>query len=182
MNFKSAVTGGTGPYSYRWDFSDGTVSNGSDPKHAFVSAGIYPVTLIVTDADGNRAVSRLVETVTENPDLDGDGILNADDSCPTAYGPKSNAGCPVIAEYKKTGGTSFSNGVALTVDSIGSRCLLSLSSNVGAIFGKASCGACPCTYDLDFTAQVRRCDILFPTILSPDKKTIYGRGAVYEVR
>jgi PKD repeat protein len=184
INFYSTVGGGKGPYAYRWDLGDGTVSNGSDPVYAYGQSGIYPVTLVVTDSLGQRAAAKLVVAVSENPDIDGDGVPNGDDSCPTVYGPKSNKGCPVVPEYSSTSGKGpFRNGAALTIDSVGSKCLLSTAAGSGAIFATAlACTTCPCSCDLDFVSQIRRCDILFPTILSPDKKTIYGRGPVYEVQ
>lgn len=112
MDFSSVVSGGKGPYSYRWDLGDGTVVNSSDPIHRYSDPGTYGATLIVTDAEGNRAVAKVVIVASENPDYDGDGILNADDACPQVYGPKANSGCPLVDEYPIGGsyGDSSRNG------------------------------------------------------------------------
>ena len=43
------------------------------------------------------------------------------------------------------------------------------------------CQSCPCTYNIDFIASMRACDILFPSITSPDKKKIYSRWKIYQI-
>lgn len=43
----------TGAVSYRWDFGFNQTSTEENPEFSFLSHGIYPVTLQVTDADGN---------------------------------------------------------------------------------------------------------------------------------
>lgn len=180
------VSGGVGPYLYRWDLGDGTVTSLSDPKHAYQSEGYYPATLVVTDSEGNRAIAKVVVEVSENADLDADGVLNAGDSCPRVYGPKSNAGCPSVTEYASTASPTsdgvFGNLASLTVEGVGGLCAYSYAAQKGAVFGKASCSACPCSYEVDFLAQARRCDLFFPAILSPDKKNVYSRGAIFELR
>lgn len=55
FNFTSNPSGGTAPYTYAWEFGDGTVNvvstqNGS---YTFASAGNYNVTFVVTDASNN---------------------------------------------------------------------------------------------------------------------------------
>src|ERR687897_3214414 len=50
FEFQANLTGGTEPYTYSWDFGDG--SEGSDEQtvlHTFEEAGTYNVTLAVTD-------------------------------------------------------------------------------------------------------------------------------------
>ena len=43
----------TGAVSYRWDFGFNQTSTEQNPEFNFLSHGIYPVTLQVTDAEGN---------------------------------------------------------------------------------------------------------------------------------
>jgi len=52
IQFTDATTGGTTPYTYRWDFeNDGTVdSTEASPTHAYSSAGTYTVKLTVFDS------------------------------------------------------------------------------------------------------------------------------------
>src|SRR5215204_1744786 len=53
FEFEANVTGGTGPYTYRWDFGDGSVEIDDDEddetvEHTFEEAGRYNVDAIVT--------------------------------------------------------------------------------------------------------------------------------------
>jgi PKD repeat protein len=52
--------GGLAPYSFSWDFGDGTKATGSVVKHTYLSPGVYPVTLNVTDATNQKT------TVSQN--------------------------------------------------------------------------------------------------------------------
>lgn len=45
----------------------------------------------------------------------------------------------------------------------------------------AACASCPCRYRADFTSGLATCDTVVPTIMSPDKQTIYSRGNPYEI-
>jgi gliding motility-associated-like protein len=51
INFTPTVTG-TGPYTYAWDFGDGTIGTGNAPSHVYTTPGIYTVSVIATDANG----------------------------------------------------------------------------------------------------------------------------------
>jgi PKD repeat protein len=53
MAFNSIVYGGTEPFTYEWDFGDGTpINNQANPLHIFENKGTYTVTLTVTDSNG----------------------------------------------------------------------------------------------------------------------------------
>lgn len=60
--FATQIQGGAAPYTYAWDFGDGTTSDNATPSHAFAAVGAYTVSLTLTDADGARAEN----TVTVN--------------------------------------------------------------------------------------------------------------------
>ncbi len=107
--FSGSVSGGTGPYAYRWDFSDGTVSTERNLRHAYENPGSRLATLTVTDSNGNRGIATLTVSVLPNVDADGDGVLGADDRCPYVRGPASNAGCPNVETYsgQSSGGSLF---------------------------------------------------------------------------
>ena len=47
-----STPGGTDPYTYEWSFGDGNTSNDFMPIHTYAEAGVYTVTLTVTDANG----------------------------------------------------------------------------------------------------------------------------------
>ena len=50
--------------SYAWDFGDGTtVSAGEVVEHAYSKAGVYTVTLTITDANDNTATAIIDVTI-----------------------------------------------------------------------------------------------------------------------
>ncbi|MDQ3909563.1 MAG: PKD domain-containing protein, partial [Thermoproteota archaeon] len=68
FQFQANITGGAPPYSYTWDFGDG--SEGSDEQtveHTFEEAGTYNVGLTITDADNEEASNSLEISVEEPP-------------------------------------------------------------------------------------------------------------------
>jgi PKD domain len=52
VSFLATIWCGTAPYTYTWNFGDGTTSTGISTTHTFATSGPYPVTLTVTDTDG----------------------------------------------------------------------------------------------------------------------------------
>jgi len=54
VNFTGSATGGVLPYSYSWDFGDGTSSSEQIQSHTYYQAGVYTVTLTVTDSENNQ--------------------------------------------------------------------------------------------------------------------------------
>ena len=50
-NFMAIIRGGSPPYTYHWDFGDGSPpSNLPSPTHTYEKAGIFTVTLTVKDS------------------------------------------------------------------------------------------------------------------------------------
>jgi PKD repeat protein len=66
VQFTDASQGGMPPYTYEWDFGDGTTSTEANPTHTYDTAGEYTVTLTVTP---HRCVPKSVtKTITvESP-------------------------------------------------------------------------------------------------------------------
>ena len=63
--FNSTASGGSPPYTFNWNFSDGTTASGAYLSHVFSAAGTYNVTLAVVDsALGATMVSHLVTVVS----------------------------------------------------------------------------------------------------------------------
>ncbi|WP_165845595.1 PKD domain-containing protein [Streptacidiphilus pinicola] len=64
-NFTGSATGGTAPYSYSWNFGDGSTSTTQNPSHTYSTAGTYTATLTVTDSasPANTATSQVTTTV-----------------------------------------------------------------------------------------------------------------------
>ena len=52
--------------SYHWDFGDGKTSIDPKPLHQYTSAGVYKVTLMVTDDKGSKGEDVLYVTVKES--------------------------------------------------------------------------------------------------------------------
>jgi PKD repeat protein len=59
--FTSTVTGGVGPYTYLWDFNDGTYGNTANPTHVYATSGEHDVTLIVKDSKGCEAHASTIQ-------------------------------------------------------------------------------------------------------------------------
>jgi PKD repeat protein len=56
--FTDATIGGT-PLTYLWDFGDGQTSTLPSPAHVYASAGVYTVSLTVTDAVGSNTETKV---------------------------------------------------------------------------------------------------------------------------
>jgi immune inhibitor A len=67
VSFSASTSGGTAPYSYLWNFGDGTTSTQQNPQHTYTAAGSYSVTLTVTDAQAQTATT--TKQVTLNATL-----------------------------------------------------------------------------------------------------------------
>jgi len=50
-SFTASVSGGTSPYTFNWNFGDGTTASGNPVNHSFNMPGTYTVTVTVTDAN-----------------------------------------------------------------------------------------------------------------------------------
>jgi len=68
IRFFVDIIGGFGPYSYAWDFGDGSISTSQMPIHDYNSKGSYTVTLKVTDDKGNSDEQIRQDYITVIPD------------------------------------------------------------------------------------------------------------------
>ena len=64
VSFTGSATGGTAPYSYSWNFGDGSTSTAQNPSHTYNSAGTYTVTLTVTDSSAPAKTATSTVTIT----------------------------------------------------------------------------------------------------------------------
>jgi PKD repeat protein len=75
VSFTSSVSGGAAPYTYDWDFGDGTPHvPAANPEHVYTQTGTFTVTLTVTSADVCGKVytasdSHLTITVLDGPTI-----------------------------------------------------------------------------------------------------------------
>jgi gliding motility-associated-like protein len=68
---------GSSPFTYSWDFGDGTYGTGNNPVHTYTSSGSYTVKLIVTDANGCvDSISKPIGVATLHA-----GFNSADTAC-----------------------------------------------------------------------------------------------------
>lgn len=72
ISFSAAVSGGTGPYSYLWDFGDGDTSTQANPSHSFSPAPgcgnqNYTVQLTITDDEGTTVSDNVTVSIKRRP-------------------------------------------------------------------------------------------------------------------
>jgi len=78
FNFSESSTGDAQPFTYNWDFGDGNSSSIANPSHTYSSAGVYNVTLTVTDQSfvGISDDSTIVVTVENCLSINDNTIQN----------------------------------------------------------------------------------------------------------
>jgi hypothetical protein len=99
-------------------------------------------------------------------DQDGDTVINTNDACIDVVWPPSNKWCPLLS----------------IIDNIkANACLQKKLQEQWMIFWSIECSTCPCNQSIELTALLRSCDIVFPTILSPNTLEVYSRWGFYTV-
>jgi PKD repeat protein len=83
FDFEADVSGGTGPYTYRWTFGDGGSSDEQSVTHTFPTAVTYYVRLTVTDSGGQSA-SDSVQITVEKPQQLASSLPSEGGNTPTA--------------------------------------------------------------------------------------------------
>lgn len=177
VTFTGIITSASSnPLQYNWDFWDGVTSHvGSRASHAYTSPGVYTVSLTVTDTvTGDASQAVVIIRITGEKDSDGDGVLDSNDLCPTVAGPANNHGCPALETWDSSTDASL---WAINNNS----CLKGKGETVGLMIGSVVCDQCPCNNSVSILSPLRSCDVVFPTILSPDLKSIYSRWGFYIV-
>ncbi len=57
LTWAAVASGGTPPYTFNWDFGDGSSGTGFRVLHIYSSPGLFMVVLRVTDVNGNVATT-----------------------------------------------------------------------------------------------------------------------------
>ena len=65
IQFTNASYGGSGNFTYVWDFGDGTTSTEENPKHVYNEKGIFVVSLTITDSSGRSNLYRKTIEITD---------------------------------------------------------------------------------------------------------------------
>ncbi len=84
-NFTATATGGTGGYSFAWSFGDNGSGAGQVASHIYALNGTYTVTLTVTDSSGTHAQATTQVKIVQNPDVDGDRVVDIVDVANVAF-------------------------------------------------------------------------------------------------
>lgn len=64
IHFAGDAFGGIPPYSYHWDFGDGSSSNQQNPSHNYTTVGNFTATFTVTDSEDNQSSDTTLVSVT----------------------------------------------------------------------------------------------------------------------
>ena len=63
VQFFGSAYSGTPPYSWYWEFGDGTDATEQSPQHTYILPGVYNATLTVTDNESNSSSHRALVTI-----------------------------------------------------------------------------------------------------------------------
>lgn len=87
VTFTNTSAGSGGPFSFVWEFGDGTTSMLTDPVHTYTHPGVYVVTLIQVPSSGDRDTLRMTLTIApaEGPGGTSGRPTNANFSYNIAY-------------------------------------------------------------------------------------------------
>ncbi len=197
VDFQAIVSWWTWPYTYEWSFWDGEEWYSQDIDHLYDNDGSYEVILTVTDINWVSGTATVVIVVLDRDsceqDSDGDGVLDCDDLCPLVSGDSANSWCPIFERqcsatcgceewYSCSDSDPLSCGAGVCLPDFDPETTCLYTPEIWGIYGNAVCTSCPCDNAIDFLADVRRCDLVFPAITSPDAREIYSRWNIWQVK
>ena len=96
VEYMSAVTGGCPPYTYSWDFGDGSTGTDQNPRHTYQNPGSYTASVTATDAKGNVAVGSFAVTAECPPLTASPSGSPASGTAPftVSFSAGASGGCP----------------------------------------------------------------------------------------
>ncbi len=119
VTLTATAAGGLTPYVYNWDFGDGTVLSGSPVQtHSYQVAGMYPVTMTLTDSSGSTCKSVFFVNVGTAPSAPADltAAKLTDTSIQLQWTPSTDTTATYIAYRSADAGTTYSQ--IATTDSV----------------------------------------------------------------
>lgn len=128
-------------------------------------------------------------------DTDNDWLTDNIDKCPLIYWPITNKWCPILSKVCSSDNqcnkgsvcnikdldSSSKQGICVPENNIPENSCL-YPDSWSSIFWNMMCNSCPCNLNFDFLASIRKCDTIFPAIISPDKTTIYWKWNNYLIK
>jgi PKD repeat protein len=98
VNFQATASGGSPPYTYEWDFGDGSpLASGASTAHTYTQAGTFSARATVTDSAGLAAVDVVPITVTIQV---GPPVISAFSATPATV----EVGTPTTLQVTASGG------------------------------------------------------------------------------
>jgi PKD repeat protein len=93
VQFTGSATGGNLPYTWDWDFGDGTAhSNQQNPIHQYNSAGFFTATLTVTDVSSHTDTDTVEITVNHELSCDANGPYSGTIGNPVTFSGTATGG------------------------------------------------------------------------------------------
>jgi len=107
VDFMCTTNGGTPPYSFAWDFGDGQIGSGDITSHIYTSVGSFNSLCCVTDFNGLRDCSNIININTDPaPTQCNDGVDNDGD---TLIDYPYDPGCASPVDDDESDGTTQCN-------------------------------------------------------------------------
>ena len=196
--FEWLVTGWVWPYIYLWDFWRWNNWSVKNPNNTFDFVWINIVKLTVIDSIWNTWETILSINVLDfdscSIDSDWDWIMDCDDKLPQIPWDKKNEWVPILEDFcwewcscqewyictTNNPNICEQEWVCKPEKKVLNKCLEKNSKSF--IYWNSVCLSCPCSYSLNFNESIRKCDMIFPAITSPDSKKIYSRWKIYKVK
>jgi len=93
VTFTDRSSGGVPPYTYDWDFGDGSNSTEENPAHHYADYGNYTVTLTVTDSASDVATTSKIITLDPAPEEVIAPLSSSPTKAATGSWPRCISGC-----------------------------------------------------------------------------------------
>ncbi len=130
VNFQASATGGSSPYSFTWNFGDGTAAFGSSHSKTYTTAGTFTVELTASDFEGvvdSKSITvNVIEQSNPTPSIDlkannQDGTLTVTVNTPVTLTWSSQNVTVCTASGSWTGSRSLGSSEVVTPTTAGSR-------------------------------------------------------------